>query len=302
MKKKKLRKQPLLVVILLCAVLIYNMAISYSNEEEPKTKEVGNEIIEDSPDNLNIYFLDVGQADSILITNKKQNMLIDAGNNEDGPKLVKYFQELGITEFSYIVGTHPHEDHIGGLDDIINNFNTKEILLPDAYTTTKTFNDVLDAIENKHLEITVPEVGNTYKLGDANLEIIYTGDDTSDLNDTSIIIKITFGETTYLFTGDATEKVEKTIVSKDIQSDVLKVAHHGSKYSTKDEFLNVVNPSYAIISVGKNNTYKHPDNGTIDRIKKYTPNVYRTDELGTIKITSDGTNINITNFKTDTNG
>lgn len=303
MSKRNIKKHPLLILILLCAIFIYNITISYSKKETlTPQNEMSTIKIEDSPNNLNIYFLDVGQADSILVTNNNHNMLIDAGNNEDGPKLVKYIQSLGITEFDLIVGTHPHEDHIGGLDDIINNFKVKEIYLPDAYTTTKTFTDLLDAIEKKNLEITVPDIGSTYQLGETKVQVIYTGNDNSDLNNTSIIQKLTFGDKTFLFTGDATEEVEEKIIDKDINADVLKVAHHGSKYSTKDKFLSKVNPSYAIISVGKDNSYKHPDPNTINRIKSYTQNVYRTDELGTIKMVSDGKNINVTNIKTDTNG
>ena len=229
-------------------------------------------------------------------------MLIDAGNNEDGPKLVSYLKNLGITNFDYVVGTHPHEDHIGGLYDIINNFQIENILLPEAYTTTKTFEDVLNAIEKNNLSITVPTIGETYQLGQADLEVIYTGTDNKDLNNSSIVLKMTFGKFSYLFTGDATSQTEKKIINNNIDVDVLKVGHHGSAYSTTEEFLAKVTPTYAIISVGKDNNYGHPATSTINRIKKYTNNIYMTSELGTIILTSDGKNINITNEKTDTNG
>ena len=126
---------------------------------------------------LEVYFLDVGQADSILIRNNDEAMLIDAGNNEDGKLISNYITSLGIKDFKYVVGTHPHEDHIGGLDNIINDFNIDNVLMPDAITTTKTFTDVLDAIENKNMTYTVPVIGSTFTLGTANIEIIYTGDD-----------------------------------------------------------------------------------------------------------------------------
>ena len=165
-------------------------------------------------------------------------MLIDAGNNEDGPLLVKYIkEELNISKLDYVVGTHPHEDHIGGLDDIINNIEVQEVYLPEAMTTTKTFEDVLDSIANNNLEITVPTIGETFALGEANLEVIYTGTGEKDLNEASIILKMTFGKYKYLFTGDTTEEVEKTILDKDINIDILKVAHHGSKYSSCEQFL-----------------------------------------------------------------
>ena len=269
---------------------------SYSNKDEIKVK---NTVTTD----LQIYYFDVGQADSTLIINNGHSMLIDAGNNEDGEKLVTYIkEELNITTIDYVVGTHPHEDHIGGLDDIINNFNIKEVYLPEAMTTTKTFEDVLDAIANKELSITVPTIGETFKLGEADFEVIYTGTGEKDLNEASIILRMIFGNKTYLFTGDTTEEVEETILNSNINIDVLKVAHHGSKYSSSEEFLNIATPEYAIISAGEGNSYGHPEPETLTRLKKHTNNIYITKDLGTILLTSDGKTITITTLNTDTNG
>ena len=243
---------------------------SYSNKDEIKVK---NTVTTD----LQIYYFDVGQADSTLIINNGHSMLIDAGNNEDGEKLVTYIkEELNITTIDYVVGTHPHEDHIGGLDDIINNFNIKEVYLPEAMTTTKTLEDVLDAIANKELSITVPTIGETFKLGEADFEVIYTGTGEKDLNEASIILRMIFGNKTYLFTGDTTEEVEETILNNNIDIDVLKVAHHGSKYSSSEEFLNIATPEYAIISAGEGNSYGHPEPETLTRLKKHTNNIYIT--------------------------
>lgn len=269
---------------------------SYSNKDEIK---VNNIVTTD----LQIYYFDVGQADSTLIINNGHSMLIDAGNNEDGEKLVTYIkEELNITTIDYVVGTHPHEDHIGGLDDIINNFNIKEVYLPEAMTTTKTFEDVLDAIANKELSITVPTIGETFKLGEADFEVIYTGTGEKDLNEASIILRMIFGNKAYLFTGDTTEEVEETILNSNIDIDVLKVAHHGSKYSSSEGFLNIATPEYAIISAGEGNSYGHPEPETLTRLKKHTNNIYITKDLGTILLTSDGKTITITTLNTDTNG
>ncbi len=300
MKKRNKKFIRHLIIVLL--VLGYYYYSDNIDKESYSKKEDTNKIQEVST-NLSIHYIDVGQADSILITNNDYSMLIDAGNNEDGPLLVNYIKEkLNISKLDYVVGTHPHEDHIGGLDDIINNLEVKEVYLPEAMTTTKTFEGVLDAIVNKNLEITVPTIGEKFNLGEAKLEVIYTGTGEKDLNEASIILKMNFGKHAYLFTGDTTEEVEKTILDKDINIDVLKVAHHGSKYSSCTNFLNIATPEYAIISAGEGNSYGHPEQETLNRLKKYTNKIYITKDLGTIVLTSDGTSININNYKTDTNG
>lgn len=252
--------------------------------------------------NLEVYFLDVGQADSILIKLEDEYMLIDAGNNEDGVKLVNYFNELGIKKFKYVFGTHPHEDHIGGMDDIINNFKIDNYYMPDKITTTKTFEDVLDALINNNLQYTILEKGDEFNLSSANFKVIYAGDETNDINNSSIVLKLTYGNNSFLLTGDATSNVEKTLLNDDIKSDVLKVAHHGSNYSSTDEFLDVVSPKYAVISVGKNNSYNHPSNSTLKKLNDRNIKLYRTDLDGTIKFISDGENITITTISTDVNG
>ena len=265
--------------------------------EKEKTKQVV--ILHDK---LRIYYVDVGQAEAILIDSGGEYMVIDGGNNADGPLLVEYFKELGVNKIKYVVGSHAHEDHIGGLDDIITNFDVDTIYIPDAITTTRTFEDLLDSIDKKNMKYKVPKIDSTFNLKDAEIKVIYTGNDTDDLNNSSIILKLTYGNTSFLFTGDTTSIIEKQILDKDIESDVLKVAHHGSKYSSSAHFLKKVNPKYAVISCGNDNTYDHPNSLTLKKLERMNVKTYRTDRDGTVIAVSDGNNISFETIKTNTDG
>ena len=179
---------------------------------------------------LKVYFINVGQADSILIINKDESMLIDAGNNEDGENVVEFVKKQGVSKLKYLIGTHPHEDHIGGMDDVINSELTIEnILMPKIQTNTKTFENVLDAISKKGLKITAPNEGDKFNVGEANCEIMTDSIlDEKNLNLSSIIIRLTFGDNSFLFMGDAEKKNEDT--REWMSTDVLKVGHHRIKY------------------------------------------------------------------------
>ena len=284
----------LFTITVLLSLFVY---VTY-NEEISNSIKVTNEIL----NGIKVSYLDVGQADSILIQVNDEAMLIDAGNNEDGENLVNYIKSKNITNFKYVVGTHAHEDHIGGMDDIINNFDIEHFYMSDAITTTKTFEDVLDALASKGVAFETPKIDDEFSLGEANIKVIYVGNDTSNLNNTSIVLKLTYKNIRFLFTGDLESSIEKTILNKDIQADVLKVGHHGSSTSSSDAFIKKVNPSYAIISVGKNNSYKHPSKKTITTLEKYNAKILRTDEEGTIIFTSDGYQFNYATVKTTIDG
>lgn len=310
MKKRRKRRRRLyeLIILVIVLLVIFLQEFGYINLNDLNSindinfkKEDTLPVLETNG-NLKVFFIDVGQADSILISNNNENMLIDAGNNEDGAKLVSYLQSLGINNFKYVVATHAHEDHIGGMDDIINNFSIENFYMPNVVTTTRTFEDVLDSLEAKQLAFQTPKIADYFYLGSARFEVLYIGNSEEDLNDTSIVLKMTYGSNSFLFMGDATSKIEEKLISKNIKSDVLKVAHHGSQYSSTKAFLKKVAPSYAIIEVGKNNTYKHPKKITLTKLQELNTKIYRTDEDGTIIATTDGKNITFETQITDTNG
>lgn len=247
-------------------------------------------------EDLLIDYIDVGQADSILIRNQDKVMLIDAGTNEAGETVVNYLENLGITKIDYLIGTHPHEDHIGGLDDVINKFDIGQIYMPKIETTTKTFEDVLEAIENKNLTVTAPNKEDEIVLGQATGEFMTEPIlDKDNLNVSSLVFRLEFGNNSFLFMGDAEEENEKTISWP--KTDVLKVGHHGSSTSSSEEFLKQVQPQYAIIMVGEDNSYGLPTQETIDKLNTIGSTIYRTDENGTIQLTSDGNTIEIKTSK-----
>lgn len=281
-----------LIIIILVGIWEANKQEIYTSQASNENVEIinnleittGNSCIFKIPDDdyLRVYCLDVGQGDSILISNQGKTMLIDASTNEMGSRVVKYLQDLGISKIDYLVGTHPHEDHIGGLDDVIKNFDIGTIYMPKKSANTKTFEDVLNAIKSKNLKVTAPSIGTTFNVGNANCEIMSINNNADNANESSIVIQMNFNGTKYLFTGDANYNVEKSREWNDV--DVLKVGHHGSSTSSTKEFLAQVKPEIALISVGKDNTYGHPTESALERLKNIGAKIYRTDEDETIMI------------------
>ena len=245
---------------------------------------------------LTVSFIDVGQGDSELIqTPSGKTMLIDAGIPEMGSKVADYIKSRGISRIDILVATHPHNDHIGGIPAVINNFDIGKFYMPKVTTNTKAFENVLTAAKNKGLSINVAKAGVTLDLGsDIKAEMLAPNSLHYDkLNNYSAVIKITYGNTSFLFTGDAEGESEQEMLNKnyDLKADVLKVGHHGSRTASTLPFLKAVSPKYAVISCGKNNDYGHPHKLTMEKLKNAGITVYRTDECGTIVATSDGKNI-----------
>lgn len=247
-----------------------------------------------------VHFIDVGQGDSELIISGNKTVLIDAGEKEYGTKVTEYLKKYNITKIDYVIGTHPHSDHIGGLETVINNFEIGEIFMPkikdDLVPTTTTYLNLLKAIKNKGLKISSGEFGQRINLSKSELILYPPQKDYDGLNNYSIVTKLIHGKNTFLLTGDAETIEEKDLInsSADLKADVYKAGHHGSSTSSSSAFLKKVKPQICVISVGEGNKYRHPSDVAIKRMSEYTENIYRTDLLGTIVIVSDEKGLHLT--------
>ena len=262
-----------------------NLHLSYYNDENVISKTVSSTTSKSIPidtggNTLTIYFFDVGQADSILVSTGGHNMLIDAGNNADGKLIANYLKnDLCINNIEYLIGTHNHEDHIGGLDDIVKNLDVQNLYMPFvSVTSTKTYENVENAALKKNIEIKNPNIGDIFSLGSAQITVMNVdNNEPTNKNESSIVLQMQFGNQTYLFTGDTEVENENSRSWNDI--DVLKVAHHGSNTSSSENFLNQIKPEIAIISVGPNNSYNLPKNSILKRLENIGAIIYRTDEV-----------------------
>ncbi|HWQ73139.1 MAG TPA: ComEC/Rec2 family competence protein [Desulfitobacteriaceae bacterium] len=246
---------------------------------------------------LEVHYLDVGQGDSILLKiSDGTSILIDGGNNSDGPGIVNYLKARQVKELAAVIATHPHEDHIGGLDTVLKSFPVQAVYMPKATTTTKTFEDFISAVTESGAERIEAKAGVTLDVsGFFGKFLAPNRSGYADLNNYSAVLRITYGEITFLFTGDAEEVSEREMLltGQNVKANVLKVGHHGSSYSTSTDFLQTVAPEYAVISVGKDNAYGHPAVSTIEKLAGAGVKLYRTDRDGTIIIVCDGKSIKI---------
>lgn len=251
---------------------------------------------------LEVYFFDVGQGDSTFIKlPNKETILIDGATKSNGGKVIYNLEKLKIDTIDYLVATHPHEDHIGGLPEIIRRFDVKNVYLPNKTNNTKIFEEFLMEIKNNNINTEEAKLG--YKIIDnQDFKVEFIGPDKiyKDINNNSALVRIKYGDFKSIFMGDAEKASEKSLIENniDIRSNVLRVGHHGSDTSSTEEFIKKVNPSYSFISVGEGNRYKHPSNMVINRLTEIGSEVFRTDKDGTIKLSTDGKNIRIEkNFK-----
>ena len=291
MDKKKVASQ-ILIFLIFFAIIIIAIVIQNNNiHTETNSLEYANLNI--NQDELNIFYLNVGQGDSTLITINGCNMLIDSGNDQDGYYIVQFLKAQNIKKIDYFILTHFDEDHIGGAYKVLEELEIGIVYMPGNSNQTKTYENLMSTIKKNDINVdtTIKATRDIkYSLGNAEWMILNINNG-SDFNASSIVVEMNYGMTSYLFMGDAPTKIENKIEYG--KADVLKVAHHGSKSSTSHEFLNKIKPKYAIISVGAGNSYGLPDEEIIDRLTNNNTEVYRTDKQGTIWITSDGSIIHI---------
>lgn len=300
-----------LILYLLLVISIFSLfgcGQGYGGLEMALEAEEGDVPGEDMPlsdadgSSFEVHFIDVGQADAALVLCDGEAMLIDGGNRADSSLIYSYLKQRGIDRLDYMVCTHPHEDHVGGLSGALNFAKVGVAYAPVEDYDSEVFRDFKKYLEKQGLRITVPSVGEMFRLGSAEVSVAGPVDDAGGkLNNTSIVLRIVYGDTSFLFTGDAEREEELAILENgsEIQSTVLKVGHHGGFTSTTYPFLREVAPEYAVISVGEGNSYGHPTEEVMSRLRDADVEVYRTDLLGTVVCRSDGENVC---FETDSRG
>lgn len=297
--KKNIKRNFFEILIILLAFLIINNQDKIKNLFNQNNNQNQNDYINTNNDLLKVHYLDVGQGDSIFVElPNNETMLIDAAESYQSENIINYLKNLNYQKIDYVIGTHPHTDHIGGLKNIINTFEIGKIFMPKVVSTTNTYESLLMAIKDKNLKINTAKAGTSIIDTDAlKINILAPNNSTyTELNNYSVVTKITYGTTKFLFMGDA-EKLIENEIKENVTADVIKIGHHGSNTSSSIDFIKKVNAKYGIISVGLNNKYNLPKEETITNWENSGTKIYLTSTNGTIRASSDGTNIKIESEK-----
>ncbi|MBO5039867.1 MAG: MBL fold metallo-hydrolase [Clostridia bacterium] len=300
-RKRKLKglKALLALALIICAAIALKAipgAWEFLSKYLPFIEEPRQITVPDG--DMAVHFLDVGQGDcSLIVLPSGKTVLIDASTNDEGDNIIEYLSYQKVKHIDYFVLTHPHADHIGSAKQIIEALSIGKVVMPDIETNTATFTNLLLAIDKKDIPIHVAKVGDIIKLDNANMKILGPVNKTDDLNNMSIVLRLDYGKTSFMFTGDAEEPSEKDMLEKfsssEFRADVLKVGHHGASTSSSLEFITVISPKYAVISCGKDNTYGHPHTETIKTLNKLGIKYYRTDKVGNVVFSSDGEKVTL---------
>ena len=278
------------MVLLLCLFLLAGCTEAVKTEKIPVT--AGHE--------MQVHFIDVGQGDSILIESPSgKTMLIDGGVKGAGQQIVSYLKELGINKLDIVVATHPDADHIGGLIPVLDNMTIEQFYDSGKVHTSQTFEEMLTRIDEKNIPYHVPKIGDDIEFDkDVNVKVLNANDQATDNNDASIVLKMTYGNVSFLLTGDAGVALEKEMLQYDVKATVLKAGHHGSNTSSSEEFIQAVKPEVTILSYGEDNKYGHPHAEIVDRLQAIGSKIYATADLGTITVSTDGVNYTVNGKET----
>ncbi|MGG2072360.1 MBL fold metallo-hydrolase [Lysinibacillus irui] len=271
-----------IIVLLLCIFLLAGCTEAIQTEKIPVT----------AGHDMRVHFIDVGQGDSILIESPNgKTMLVDGGVKGAGPQVVSYLRELGVSKLDIVVATHPDADHIGGLIPVLNSMTIEQFYDSGKVHTSQTFEEMLTLIDEKNIPYDVPTPGDNIKFDeDVTVKVLNANEQASDNNDASIVLKIVYGNVSFLLTGDAGIALEKEMMQYDVSATVLKAGHHGSNTSSSEDFIRAVKPEVTILSYGKDNKYGHPHAEVVDGLKEIGSKIYATADIGTITVTTDGVN------------
>lgn len=290
-RMKRYKKiQKITIFIILFIAIIFTSGCKSENLKEVKNETQVKSYESDNKSQSEIHFIDTGNSDAILIKQGDKSALIDGGDNDDEGRVVEYLKKSGIKELEYVFATHPHADHIGGLDAVINSIPVKNVYVSNGDASTKTYKDFIEAIANKGLYPSVPLLNSEFDLGISKFKVLSVAN-TDDPNNNSIVLEYINGNDKILLMGDAESEIESKINTEDV--DLLKVGHHGSHSSTSKTFLDKISPEYAVIMVGKDNKYGHPHKETMEKLKQENIEVHRSDECGNIVVISTGDGLKI---------
>lgn len=290
-RKKRLSKAIVTIAILLIAAVVTANQVGEGDPSNTGTQPNGqtsSSEVQNPQGELRLTMIDCGQADSFLLEQNGETCLVDCGTRSTGKDVVQYLKDQGITKIDYLFGTHPHDDHMGGMYDVITNFEIGKVIIPkvkDGTVTTNWYLKLMKELKQNSYNIEYVSLGTIYQLGQATINVIGPiNEPDENKNNYSTVLKVSFGEMDIIMTGDAEKKVEQDIIESGINLDaeILKVGHHGSDTSTSEAFLDAISPDYALISTEVGNKYDHPIKVTMDNLKSRNIEVYRTDENGTV--------------------
>ena len=290
MAKSKFRKLPRHIQVILAVIVVVVIAVSWYMQNQPVMLPEGEMVV---------TMIDVGNADSFLIQCGAQSMLIDAGERGDSDTVLDALEENGVKTLDYVIATHADSDHIGGMQEVIENIEVKNYIMafmPQGHTpTTKTYINLLGAVDTLDIPLIEAQVGSHFTLGEARVDILGPADDFEDKNNQSVVCKVTFGEKKFLFMGDAETQAEEALLATgaDLRADVLKAGHHGSSTSSTQALLDRVKPQIVLVPCGADNAYGHPHREFLKRMQNLQVEMYRADVNGTVQLRCDGKTIEV---------